>query len=60
MSVLSQKRIKLEGKFCHGSVFVLDSSMVRASAREAGAPGQVPVQDRIFLFQFYVNTVVVG
>ena len=41
------------GKFCHGSVLDLDSSMVRAPARKPGGRIQTSVQDRIFPFKFY-------
>ena len=37
--ILRPERITTRQKFCHGSVLVLDSSVVRAPARKAGYPG---------------------
>ena len=42
LSVLRPERITIKGKFCHGSVLVLDSLVVRASVFNARDPGSSP------------------
>ena len=40
LSVLRSEKITIRGKFCHGSVLVLNSSMVRVPAHKAGDLGK--------------------